>query len=66
MIYHIFYLCQKVLMRIIRLNNLREVSPNQSVNQTGKTMRFCVKVIAGAKVRLPAGYLNRYADTFNE
>jgi len=30
------------------------------VNQTGKIMRFCVKVSAGAKASEPAGYLNRY------
>jgi len=31
---------------------------NQSVNQTGKTMRFCVKVSAGTKASWPAGYLS--------
>ena len=36
--------------------------PNQSLNQTGKTMRFCVKVSAGAKASEPAGYLNRYHE----
>jgi hypothetical protein len=32
---------------------------NQSLNQTGEIMRFCVKVSAGEKARCPAGYLNR-------
>jgi len=36
-------------------------SYNQSVNQTGKILRFYVIARAGAKASEPAGYLNRYA-----
>jgi len=38
-------------------NRWMEKRSNQSVNQSGKTMRVCVKFSAGAKVRLPAGYV---------
>ena len=34
---------------------IAEVLHNQSLNLTGKTMRFYVKVCAGSKVSWPAG-----------
>ena len=36
--------------------------PNPSVNQTGKILRFCVKISADAKASEPAGYLNRCGE----
>ncbi|CAB1072780.1 hypothetical protein D1AOALGA4SA_1633 [Olavius algarvensis Delta 1 endosymbiont] len=46
-------------MQLVNTIQFGKKAYNQSLNQTGEIMPFCVKVSAGAKARLPAGYLNR-------